>query len=116
MALKKRQSNGITIVEPIGNHTFGSKDFDLKTSIENALNAGDKKFVLNLKGIYKMDSSGLGELVLVHQMVEQKRGQLKLCDLTNAISSMIKLTRLNVKFQIFQNESKALESYTQVEQ
>src|SRR5210317_1713551 len=98
MALKTRRSNGVLIIEPIGNHTFGSKDFDLKTSMANALNAGDKKFVLNLKGIYKMDSSGLGELVLIHKMVDQKRGFLKLCDLTNAVYSMIKLTRLNVKF------------------
>jgi anti-sigma B factor antagonist len=111
MALKTRRSNGVIILEPVGYHIYGSKDFDLKTSVANALTSGDKNFVITLSGIRKMDSSGLGELVLIHQMVEKRGGILKLCDLTKEISSIIKLTKLNVRFQIFPNESKAMASF-----
>ena len=112
MALKKRQTNGVTILEPIGSHTYGSKDFDLKETIKETLGAGVKKFIVNMGGIHNMDSSGLGELVLIHQMFNQKNGILKLSDLTNEVSSNIKLTRLNVKFDVFHDEAKAIRSFT----
>lgn len=112
MALKTRRTNGVTIFEPIGNHTYGSTDFDLKSIITNSLEVGDMKFLINLSGINKIDSTGIGEIVLIHQLIEQKRGILKLCNLSNEISSLMKMTRLNVKFEIFQTESKALGSFT----
>ena len=111
MALKTRKSNGVTILEPIGNYTFGKKDFNLKTVFTQELGSGAKNFVINLSGINKMDSSGLGELVLIHQMVSQKRGVLKLCDLSKEIGALIKMTNLNIKFEVFQTESRAVSSF-----
>ena len=111
MALQKRQSNGITILEPIGNHTYRSDDFNLKSTVSKAIDEGVKKFVINLSGIRKMDSSGLGELVLIHQMIYQEHGMVKLCSLTKEISSLINLTKLNVKFESFNTESSAINSF-----
>jgi len=110
MLLKPRRLDYVVILDLSGRITIGEGTLIIRDFIRRLLEAGDRKFVLNLADCDYIDSSGLGELVTSFTTVRNAGGQLKLLNLTKRVQDLLQITKLLTVFESFNNEAEALKS------
>jgi anti-sigma B factor antagonist len=109
--IRERQAGDVTVLDMNGKITIGEGSVALRSAIRRLLEEGKKKILLNLGGVSYMDSSGIGELVSSHTAISKEEGQLKLLNLTEKLESLLAITKLLTVFDVYENESEALNSY-----
>ena len=110
--LTERQAGDITILDMDGKVTIGEGSVALRTTIRRLLGEGKKKILLNLGRVGYVDSSGIGELVSSFTAVNKENGSLKLLNLTQKIQDLLAITKLLTVFDVFDEESEALSSFS----
>jgi len=83
-------------------------DLPLRDQIQTLLGEGSRYFILNIEKVDYIDSSGLGQMVSLWTSVRTKDGNLVLMKPNERIRRLLTVTRLNVVFDIFQDEQRAL--------
>jgi anti-sigma B factor antagonist len=73
--------------------------------------AGNHHIVIDLKGVEFVDSSFLGLLVHVLKRVVKSGGDVRLCNLTPSIQSILSMIRLDAVFQVFDSREGAIKSF-----
>lgn len=111
MKIEARHEQGVTIIEPKGKITIGEGDVALREAVFEALEAGARSILFNLKGVSTIDSSGIGEMVSAYTTVTNRGGQLKLCSLPAKVSDILQITQLISVFEVFDTEAEAIRSY-----
>lgn len=109
--IKERQAGDVTILDMDGKVTIGEGSVALRSAIRRLLEEGKKKILLNLGGVGYIDSSGIGELVSSYTAINKEQGQLKLLNLTQKLQDLLAITKLLTVFDVYENESDALNSY-----
>ena len=110
MVINTRRLDDVAILDLSGRITIGEGTLMLRDHIKKSLDAGERKFLLNLSDVDYIDSSGLGELVTSFTTVRNQRGQLKLLNLTRRVHDLLQITKLLTVFETFDNETEALKS------
>ena len=111
MKISKREVGNVTILEPKGKITIGAGDVVLRNAIEEAAHAGNSNVLLDLNGVSKMDSSGLGELIAAHNTVTGDGGTIKLMNIPSKLYGVLGITQIVSVFDVFDNENEALASF-----
>lgn len=83
---------------------------DLKQQVLDALEAGDRKFVIDFSETGYIDSSGLGVLVSVSKKIREVGGELRLSGLNEDLRMLFELTKLDTLFNIADTKSEAISS------
>ena len=110
LVLKPRRLDDVVILDLSGRITIGEGTVILRDQIQKLLNAGDRKFLLNLEDVNYIDSSGLGELVTSFTTVRNQGGLLKLLNLTRRVQDLLQITKLLTVFETFNSEAEALKT------
>jgi anti-sigma B factor antagonist len=110
MKISKREVGNVTILEPKGKITIGAGDVALHNAIEEAA-TGSSNVLLDLNGVSKMDSSGLGELIAAHNTVTRDGGTIKLMRIPSKLYGVLGITQIVSVFDVFDNENEALASF-----
>ena len=92
----------------IRNKGFGT----LPRRIEDLIQEGRRKVVLNLAAVSYMDSTCVGELVSSLLALRRSGGTLHLANLTEHVERLMTVTGLTAKFQTFGTEQEAVDSLT----
>ena len=111
LELKERQAGDVTILDMVGAVRIGDGAVALRKTVRDLVDEGKKKILLNLAGVNKMDSSGIGELIANYTTITRDGGQLKLLNLTEKIRDLLVITKLLTVFDSFDNEAEALNSF-----
>ena len=110
MLLKPRRLDDVLVLDLSGRITIGEGTVILRETIRKFLDAGDRKFVLNLGNCDYIDSSGLGELVTSFTTVRSAGGELKLLNLTRRVQDLLQITKLLTVFESYNDETEAVKS------
>jgi anti-sigma B factor antagonist len=110
MLLRPRRLDDVVILDLSGRITIGEGTLIIRDTIKKLLDAGDRKFVLNLADCDYIDSSGLGELVTSFTTVRNAGGELKLLNLTKRVQDLLQITKLLTVFESYNDETEALKS------
>ena len=108
--IKSRRLDDIVILDISGRITLGDGTVTLRDTVRKLLDAGDRKFLMNLENVDYIDSAGLGELVSAFTSVRAQSGQVKLLKLTHRIRDLLQITKLLTVFDTFENETEAIKS------
>ena len=111
MTITERKSGDVTILDVEGKILLGEGDVQLKRKIDELIERGETKLLLNLANVPYMDSGGLGEIVRSYTTVKRAGGDLKLLNATKRISDLLTITKLITVFEIFEDEAAAVKSY-----
>ena len=111
MNIEVRTIGDTKILDCSGKITLGEGTISIRTTVQNLLQSGSKKIILNLGDISYIDSSGIGELVSTFTTVTRSGGQLKLLNLTKKIQQLLAITKLLTVFDTYENEETAIESF-----
>ena len=109
--INERQAGDVTVLDMSGKITIGEGSVALRTAIRRLLEEGKKRILLNLAGVSYIDSSGIGELVSSYTAINKESGQLKLLNLTQKLQDLLTITKLLTVFDVYENETEALNSY-----
>jgi anti-sigma B factor antagonist len=106
-----RHIKGITFLEVSGRITLGEGAVTLRDAIQDALDTGTKKLVVDLSSVNYMDSSGVGELTTAYTSSRDNGCDLKLLGLTKKIDDLMQITKLATLFDVYGTEQQALSSF-----
>jgi anti-sigma B factor antagonist len=105
-----REAGDVTVVTVEGQLIVANRQ-ELKQVIQDALDAGARKFVLDFSPTAYIDSSGLGALVSINRKVRELGGELRLAGLNEDLRSLFELTKLDTLFAIADSATQALEGF-----
>ena len=108
MTTKIRQQNGISILEPNGK-IMGPAASELWDVISPQIESSDTpRILINFENVNRVDSSGLGALMIARAAVARKKGRVGVINVSKHISNLVVLSRLASLFERFDNEDAAV--------
>jgi anti-sigma B factor antagonist len=112
LKLTTRRKGGVDIVETSGKVTLGEGTSTLRKNIRELLDGGSRRIVLDMAAVNYMDSSGVGELLAAHTTVTSAGGEIMLLNVSPRVRQILKMTRIDSVFEIFDDEQLAVDSFS----
>ena len=112
MKIEERTVGEVIILDMQGKLLIGEGDELLREKVNNLVESGKTKVLLNLGDVPYMDSAGLGEVVRCYTTVSRKNGKLKLVNLTKRLEDLLSITKLLTVFETFDDENEAVKSFS----
>lgn len=115
MEVDVRQPDGredIIIVDLRGRLVMGVGDELLREVINELLAEEWKKILLNLTGVSKIDSSGIGELVASVKLGERFGSSVKVLLVRGRVHDVLELSQLLPSLDVYEIEKEAVESFS----
>ena len=106
-----RAIDGVAIVDISGQLRLGEATGKLRDVVQQLMNDGYRKILLNLSGVIHIDSSGIGELMSNYTSVRNQGGELKLMNLHKNVRNLLQITRLFTVFDVHENQDSAIQAF-----
>ena len=111
MKIEKRNRDGVTVLDLGGKITIGKGDVALREAVQQTLESGAAKVLINLADVTTIDSSGVGELVSAFTTATNRGAKLKLANLPAKVNDILQITQLITVFEVFDSEDEAIRSF-----
>lgn len=111
LRITRREKEGISILALDGRLVFGPEDIELNDEIRHAIAARRVRLVIDLGGVDKIDSAGLGTLLYARAELRRAGGGLALASLKPAHMQTLLVAKLETVFDIFETEQDAVNSF-----
>ena len=105
-----KDAGGVLVVNVEGQLIVGNRQ-ELKTVVQEALDNGERKFLIDFSKTGYIDSSGLGALVSISKRIREQGGDLRLSGLNEDLRSLFELTKLDTLFAIADTSEQALAAF-----
>lgn len=113
--IRERVERGTIVVDLEGSITIGETNRKLHDAMRQLVIEQKKDVLLNLAKVKYIDSSGLGEVVAGFSTLKAAGGVLKLANVPERVMDLMTMTKLYTVFDIYDNESEALDSFAPAE-
>lgn len=111
MKANVRKLGKVAVLDIVGKITIGEGDVMLRDKVNELLESGETRIVLNLEKVKYMDSAGIGELVACYKRAKEKEGTVKLLNPSGKVYDLLQLTKLEEVFETYRDEGEALGSF-----
>jgi anti-anti-sigma factor len=101
---------GVAVVRCQGRIVFGQEVDELRLIVLSQLKK-QSHVVLNLGGIERLDSGGLGGIVGMYISARNRGGDLKLAHLSQTSKDVVRLSRLDQIIETYDSEADAVASF-----
>lgn len=107
---RKDEGKGVVLLGVDGQLIVGNRH-ELKQKVLDALEAGERKFLIDFTETGYIDSSGLGVLVSLSKKIREVEGELRLAGLNDDLHTLFELTKLDTLFSIHETADQALAAF-----
>lgn len=104
----KNRVNDVTVLDIQGVIKLGESAREFSSFLERVLNEETGPVMINFEAINYMDSTGLGELIGYLQKFEDRQRKMALVKPSHRILALLKITKLDTIFRIFENRDAAM--------
>jgi anti-sigma B factor antagonist len=111
MKIKKREVDGVTILDISGEMYGGPENMKLVDVVSDLAKEKKLDLIINLSSVKWIASTGLGILVSARSRYSKEGGVMRLCQPNDRVLGILQVTRLNLIFDVFDNEQQALASF-----
>jgi anti-sigma B factor antagonist len=111
MELTARDDGRVTVLTLRGDLVIGEPESVFKKTVTRLLEEGKVNFLVDLKEVGFLDSSGLGALVRAMTLSQKEGGQTKLLHVGPQIRKLLEMTRLDSVFEISDDMESAVSSF-----
>ncbi|HSS75851.1 MAG TPA: STAS domain-containing protein [Thermoanaerobaculia bacterium] len=112
MDVNKRQVGDVTIIDLKGKITIGAGDVQLRNAVQEVMNGGATKVLINMASVSTIDSSGIGELVSAYTTATNRGAKLKLINLPAKVSDILTITQLITVFDVYDSEAEGIKAFS----
>jgi anti-sigma B factor antagonist len=106
-----RSIDGVIVVYCRGAIIFGEESNSLRTLVKDLLKKS-RQIVIDLGGVTRLDSGGLGTLVASYVSARNVGGAIKLANVGSRANEVLQITRLLTLFEAFDKAEDAVASFT----
>lgn len=106
----RKDPKGVLVVEVEGQLIVGNRQ-EFKQQVLDALESGERKFLVDFTQTGYIDSSGLGVLVSLSKKIRDEGGELRLAGLNEDLKTLFELTKLDTLFAISDQPADALSAF-----
>lgn len=110
MNISVRHRDDIAIFDVSGD-IIGDARIELNNRIQEEIDNGFKKLIVNLEDVPMMDSVGLGMLVAIHTSLGRKGSKIVLLNPGRSINYLLTVTKLNNVIAKYDGEDQAIASF-----
>ena len=89
---------------------------EMKTAFLALMEVEGEEYVINLKDVEYMDSTGLGAFLFGIRQAERYDKEIIFCELSPRIQSLVRIAQLEKIIEIFEKEEDAIKEYTDEEE
>ena len=112
LKIDTRDVGKVRVVDLDGQIDGGPPSAELHEAIKRHLENGQKKYLLNLEKVGWVNSLGVGTLVAAYVSARRNEGDLKFCNATNRVSSVLKSCGVVPDiFEVYESEQSGLDSF-----
>jgi anti-sigma B factor antagonist len=110
MKIKRKEVDGVTVLELAGEMYGGPDNMKLIDEVSELAEQKKLDLVINLSRVKWISSTGLGILVSARSRFAKEGGVVKLCHPNDRVLGILQVTRLNLIFDVYDNEQEAVAS------
>ena len=104
-----RYENDIAIIDTGSRKLVGEKeDYELWTHVEEVLDGGCRKIILDLSGLKWSNSTGIGIMISAWTMAQKEKAELVVVMSSQRLEDIFKVTNLNLIMRTFESVSEAV--------
>ena len=112
MEIDVRKNGRVSVLEITGKLIIGDGDVQLRSRLQDLLDAGERHFVFDMTRVSYMDSAGLGAVVACAKRAGEHSGVLKVITVPRGkADTLFTVTGLKRVFDVFHDEESALDSF-----
>jgi anti-sigma B factor antagonist len=112
MEIISRREGNVVILDVHGQISLGESKEKFARAMDALFAEQDVNVLVNFEGINYLDSTGIGELIgYMNKFVENNR-HLKILRPHERIRKLLKITKLDTVFEIYEDEDQALKSFS----
>ncbi len=111
MKIKRHEVDGITVFDVTGEMYGGAENMELVNMVTELAKEKKLDLLVNLSKVKWISSTGLGILVSARSRYSKEGGMIKLCQPNDRVLGILQVTRLNMIFDVYQNEEEAIASF-----
>ncbi len=105
------EKQGLTVLELHGKIMGGPEATEINDKINQLIDESKIKIVIDLDSVEWMNSSGLGILIGAVTVLKNNDGNLCLINVSDRIKNLLKITKLNTVFDIYDNFDAAASTF-----
>jgi len=109
----KQKEGDVIVVKPDFNFDIENLDNvkELRNELESFISGIDSpKVLINFENVSYIDSTGLGNIIRIFEMIRKKKGTLSVSNLNVDVEKIFKITTLDTLIKIFNTEAEALKN------
>ncbi|OYT72417.1 MAG: hypothetical protein CFK52_05215 [Chloracidobacterium sp. CP2_5A] len=108
----EKKVNGICVLEVVGRLAPSTAQEELTTRVDDLIASGHSNFLIDLRGVSYISSTGVGSLIECYHHAERAGGKLKLLNPSQAVRQILSVSKLDSVFDMWTDESAALRSFS----
>jgi anti-sigma B factor antagonist len=105
--LSERIVEGVIILS-LEKELKGEGEATLRERLDQLVRQGHLQILIDLRQDPHMDSTEIGRLIRSHLSVRRAGGRVRICNLSERVMSLMKLTRLDTVLDLYATEEEAL--------
>ena len=106
-----RMDGDVVILELKGGLEGGPSSYQIKDVVREQLEAGQRKFLINLDKVNYVNSTGIGIMASIYSSISNAGGQMKICNAKDKVSRVMMVTKLLEVFDSYTHEEDALGAF-----
>ena len=106
-----RKTDSVRIIKITGRLDPGDGPDHLFEMVQRFAEEDEVSFLLDLRSVTYISSTGVGSLIKAYRAVLKKKGHVKLLSPSQSVRNILAISKLDGVFEIFSDESEALASF-----
>ncbi len=111
MKFSSRQVDDVSVFDFKGDLVGGPDASKIRDAITEKIEAGERKFLLNMDKVGFVNSTGIGIVVTVYTSISNAGGTMKICNANEKVSRVMVVTKLLQVFDSYYEETEALKAF-----
>jgi len=111
MKFSSRREGNVVVFDLKGGLEGGQDSYQIKDQVREMLEAGDRKFLINLHKVDFVNSTGIGIIASVFSTISNSGGTMKLCNANDKVERVMMITKLLEVFDSYAEEADALKAF-----
>ena len=111
MKTSLRKVGEVIVLDLSGSLLTGVSNRTFSESVQKLFDEGEKKILINLKHVGRIDSGGLGVLMGRKKVAAEKNADIKLLNPRGLVNDVFIMVHLHKVFEIFKDEKEAIASF-----
>ncbi len=108
---RKRIEPDVVLVEIAGKVVYGSECQQIEWLIAELLEEGEKKIIFDISRVNRLDSTGVGIIVMCSGKVKEAGGELRVAGAEGHVKTVLQITEVDKILPLYATRAEALEGF-----